>query len=150
MKARTGKIALACGASVIALGVWIAPVAARQQTDLQSRALHRCEDELQFTISQQTAGRTPEVLVDARRATFNQRSQSVLDINGPARYMRDGADRGRGLTYRCSVNLRTGQATTTYQWTNGSVFDPEYDRPGYPSWPSGGYRPDGRGHAGDA
>jgi hypothetical protein len=144
MKALTGKLARLCGASVIALAVWNAPVAAVQQTDVQARALHRCEDELQFTISQQTPGRYPDAVIDSRRATFTQRSQTLLDISGPARYIRDGTDRGRALTYRCSVDLRSGRTTANYQWTGGSVFDPEYDRPGYPTSPSAGYRPDGR------
>ncbi|HET9373129.1 MAG TPA: RICIN domain-containing protein [Vicinamibacterales bacterium] len=143
MKALTGKLALA-GASVIAWAVTITPLVAGQRSAAETRAIHRCEDELQFAISQDTSGRAPEAIIDTRRATVTQRSQTVLEITGPARYVRDGADRGRALTFRCSVDMRTGRATATYQWTGGSVFDPEYDNPGYPAWPSGGYRPEGR------
>lgn len=131
--------------AMLAAAAVTAPVAAQvASTNLQ--ALHRCEDELQWRMAREFGGRSADVVLNRRRAEQTQQGRNNFHITGQGRYLRDSFDRPRQFTYRCVVNMNSGQANVQYNWTDTS-FDPEYDRtdPGYPPpWAGQGLSPQGR------
>jgi hypothetical protein len=133
--------------ALLAAAAVTAPVAAQVTSQtVNVQALRRCEDELNFRMSREFGGRASEVILNRRRAEARQNGRNNFQITGPGRYLRDSFDRPRQFTYRCVVNMNSGQANVQYNWTD-TTFDPEYDvtDPGYPpAWAGQGLSPQGR------
>ena len=113
-----------------------------------ARALSRCENELDFILARDVGGRSPDTVLDYRRANARQPSTNAWELSGTGRFIRDANDRARTFTYTCSVDMRSGRVNANYKWA-GTAFDDEYDRPNaaYPpaySDARGGNVPQGR------
>jgi len=134
------------GALALLVTVTVSAPVAAQVASNNTQAIRRCEDELQFRMSREFGGRSSEVIINRRRAEATQQGRNNVQISGVGRYTRDSFDRGRQFSYRCVVNMNSGQANAQYEWTD-DTFDPEYDRtdPGYPpAWSGEGLSPQGR------
>jgi hypothetical protein len=132
--------------TLLAASAVSAPVAAQVAATNTVQALRRCEDELQFRMAREFGGRSADVILNRQRAQTSQQGRNNFQITGPGRYLRDSFDRPRQFTYRCVVNMNSGQANVQYNWSD-NTFDPEYDRtdPGYPAPYAGeGLSPQGR------
>ena len=141
-------VRLTSAAAVAALAVVAAGApAVAQVASANTQAIRRCEDELQFRLSREFAGRSADVIANRRRTQVRAQNRNVYEVTGTARYVRDSFDRGRAFTYTCRVNMASGQTQVQYNWSDGATFDPEYDRvdPGYPPpWQGEGLSPQGR------
>jgi hypothetical protein len=118
--------------------------AAAQVANINVQALRRCENELQFRMSREVGGRSADVTLNRRQAEAKQQGQNTIHLSGVGRYMRDTFDRGRQFSYRCTLNMNSGQVNAQYNWTD-TTFDPEFEDPGYPpEWAGQGLSPEGR------
>jgi hypothetical protein len=112
--------------------------------NINVQALRRCENELQFRMSREVGGRSADVTLNRRQAEAKQQGQNTIHLSGVGRYMRDTFDRGRQFSYRCTLNMNSGQVNAQYNWTD-TTFDPEFEDPGYPpEWAGQGLSPEGR------
>jgi Ricin-type beta-trefoil lectin domain-like len=142
----SSRLAIRVTLSTLAIAFVVAGARpASAQWDARDAALSRCQQELQYRISREAAGRQPDTSIDDRRAQINQLSTGETRVRGTGRYTRDNNDRGRDFTYDCTYNNRNNSARATYAWSGsewaGQYPDPD---PGYGRPPAGGYPPTGR------
>ena len=137
-------------ALTLSVGVAGSTASSGPKWDPNQMAVNRCEQELKYRVGRDAGGRSPEVVIDARRAQVRPVSNAETRVSGSARYLRDASDRGRDLTFDCTFNSRTGSTSATYRWAGpswgGPYPDPGYDynRPGRGNnRPDGGYPPGG-------
>ena len=138
--AGTLTTALAAGVTLcLSVGVAGSTPSSGPKWDPNQMAVNRCQQELNYRVGRDAGGRSPQVVIDSRRAQVRPASNTETRVSGSARYLRDANDRGRDLTFDCTFNSRTGSTHATYRWV-GPYPDPGYEhgRPG-----GGSNRPDG-------
>src|SRR5262245_39988432 len=95
-----------------------ATVAAAQQWNPNQQAVDKCEQDLTFRMNNESRGGAPQATLDDRSLDVRQQGRDSIRVAGRGSFRRDRFDRGRGFTFDCTVDMRSGNSRTNYRWTD--------------------------------